>query len=65
VLLGLLLADIGSLLLHFGPCRPIIPLLIAVAQAILVIFFMHVRTSPQLIWLLVGAGFLWLGIHWF
>jgi cytochrome c oxidase subunit IV len=62
VLLGILLADIGSLLLHFGPCRPIIPLLIAVAQAILVIlFFMHVRSSPQLIWLLVGAGFLWLG----
>jgi cytochrome c oxidase subunit IV len=63
VLLGLLLADIGSLFLHFGPCQPIIRLLIAVAQAILVIlFFMHVRTSPQLISLLAGAGFLWLGI---
>ncbi|MFY9985885.1 MAG: cytochrome C oxidase subunit IV family protein [Chthoniobacterales bacterium] len=62
-LLGLLLAGLGSLFIHFGPWQPVIPLFIAVAQATLVIlFFMHVRRSSQLIWLLAGSGFLWLAI---
>jgi cytochrome c oxidase subunit IV len=62
-LLGLLFAGLGSLFFHFGPWQPVIPLLFAATQAILVIlFFMRVRTSARLIWLLAGAGFLWLAI---
>ncbi len=38
-------------------------LLLAAAQAVLVIlFFMHVRSGPELIWLFAGGGFLWSAI---
>lgn len=38
-------------------------LAIAVFKAVLVIlFFMHVKYSPRLTWLVVGASFVWLGI---
>jgi cytochrome c oxidase subunit IV len=62
-LLVLLFAGIGSLFLHSGPWQPVLPLLFAAGQAILVIlFFMRVRSSPPLIWLFAGGGFLWLAI---
>lgn len=38
-------------------------LAIAVFKAVLVIlFFMHVKYSPRLTWLVVGASFVWLAI---
>ena len=41
----------------------VIALTIAVAKALLVIlFFMHVRYSPRIIWVLVAGGFFWLAI---
>ena len=41
----------------------IIALAIAVTKATLVIlYFMHVRYSPRLTWVVVTAGFFWLGI---
>ena len=40
-----------------------IALTIATCKALLVIlFFMHVRYSPRLTWVFVGAGFFWLVI---
>jgi len=40
-----------------------IALTIATCKALLVIlFFMHVRYSPRLTWVFVGAGFFWLMI---
>jgi cytochrome c oxidase subunit 4 len=40
-----------------------IALAIATCKALLVIlFFMHVRYSPRLTWVFVGAGFFWLVI---
>ena len=40
-----------------------VALLIAIAKALLVIlFFMHVKYSPRLIWVFAGAAFVWLGI---
>ena len=62
-LLVLLATGLASLFFHLGPWQPAIPLVVAAVQAILVIlFFMHVRSSSQLIWLLAGGGFLWLAI---
>ena len=47
----------------FGRFNAVIALTIAVTKATLVIlFFMHVRYSPRLTWLVVSAGFFWLVI---
>lgn len=41
----------------------VIALTIAVAKATLVVlFFMHVRYSPRLTWIVIASGFLWLSI---
>jgi cytochrome c oxidase subunit 4 len=40
-----------------------IALTIAVTKAVLVVlFFMHVRHSPRLTWVVIASGFLWLAI---
>ena len=49
-------ADLGAL-------NTPVALTIAVLKALLVIlFFMHVKDSPRLTWLVVASGFVWLGI---
>jgi len=41
----------------------VVALTIAVAKATLVVlYFMHVRYSPRLVWLIVGAALFWMGI---
>jgi cytochrome c oxidase subunit 4 len=46
-----------------GAFSPAIALSIACLKATLVIlYFMHVRWSEKLVWILVGVGFLWLAI---
>ena len=41
----------------------IIALAIAVTKAVLVVlYFMHVRYSPRLTWVVIASGFLWLAI---
>ncbi|HEX8179069.1 MAG TPA: cytochrome C oxidase subunit IV family protein [Pyrinomonadaceae bacterium] len=41
----------------------VVALTIAVVKATLVIlFFMHVRYSPRLTWVVIASGFLWLAI---
>ena len=46
-----------------GPWNVIVALGIAVTKATLVVlYFMHVRYSDRLTWIVVGAGFLWLGV---
>jgi len=46
-----------------GPLNAIVALTIAVTKAMLVIlFFMHVRYSSRLTWVIVAGGFFWLGI---
>ncbi len=46
-----------------GPFNDIVALGIAVTKACLVIlYFMHVRYSSRMIYVTVGAGFLWLAI---
>jgi len=46
-----------------GPLNAIVALTIAVVKATLVIlYFMHVRYSPRLIWLVIGSALFWLAI---
>jgi cytochrome c oxidase subunit 4 len=49
--------------IDLGPLNDIVALAIAVTKAVLVIlFFMHVKYSTRLTWLVVLGGFFWLGI---
>jgi cytochrome c oxidase subunit 4 len=46
-----------------GPFNTIIALLIAVVKMVLVIlYFMHVRYSGRLTWIVILAGFFWLAL---
>ncbi len=46
-----------------GPLNAVVALTIAVVKATLVIlYFMHVRYSPRLIWLVIGSALFWLAI---
>ena len=47
----------------FGSLNVVIAMAIAVTKATLVVlFFMHVRYSSRLTWIVVISGFFWLGI---
>ncbi len=46
-----------------GPLNAIVAMTIAVVKATLVIlYFMHVRYSSRLIWLIIGSALFWLAI---
>ena len=46
-----------------GPLNAVIALTIAVIKATLVVlYFMHVRYSSRLIWLVIGSALFWLAI---
>jgi cytochrome c oxidase subunit 4 len=46
-----------------GPLNAVVALTIAVIKATLVVlYFMHVRYGPRLIWLIVGAALFWMAI---
>ena len=46
-----------------GPLNAVVALTIAVVKATLVVlYFMHVRYSSRLIWLILGAAFFWMAI---
>jgi cytochrome c oxidase subunit IV len=46
-----------------GPLNAVAALTIAVVKATLVVlYFMHVRYSPRLIWLIISAALFWLAI---
>ncbi|HEY2989487.1 MAG TPA: cytochrome C oxidase subunit IV family protein [Candidatus Binatia bacterium] len=52
---GVAFVDLG------GGLNNVAALAIAVVKAVLVIlYFMHVRTSDRFTWIVVGAGFFWL-----
>ena len=59
-LLGLTLLTVGVAFLDLGSLNTIIALTIAVVKALLVLlFFMHLRYSSSLIWIVWGAGIFW------
>lgn len=46
-----------------GPLNAVVALTIAVIKATLVVlYFMHVRYSSRLVWLIIGSGLFWLAI---
>ncbi len=48
---------------NLGPLNAVVALSIATFKAVLVIlYFMHARYSGKLTWVIIVAGFFWLGI---
>lgn len=53
------LADLFDL----GPLNTVVAITIAFVKAgLILLYFMHVRTSSRLLWVFAAAGFLWLTI---
>jgi cytochrome c oxidase subunit 4 len=49
--------------IHLGWLNPAVAVAIAGIKALIIIlYFMHVKYSPKLVWVFVCAGFFWLGI---
>jgi cytochrome c oxidase subunit IV len=62
-LLAFLALTIGAAYINLGPLNSVIAMSISVAKAALIIlFFMHMRYSKPVMWLVFAAGFFWLGI---
>ncbi len=62
LMLGTLITVLVAMV-DLGPLNVFVALLIAVTKATLVIlYFMHVRYSSRLTWVIVSAGFFWLAI---
>ena len=60
-LLVLTATTVAVAFVNLGPLNNVVALAIAMVKTLLVIlFFMHVRTSTRLIALTAGAGFFWL-----
>jgi cytochrome c oxidase subunit IV len=60
-LLALTLLTVGVAYLDLGPFNIVVALGIAICKAVLVmLFFMHLRYSTQLTWIIAGAGVIWL-----
>ena len=54
---------VGIAFLDLGSFNPVVALGVACIKATLVIlYFMHVRYGPRLVWVLAGSGFAWLAI---
>ena len=52
---------VGAAFIDMGALNNVVMLAIAITKALLVIlFFMHVRWSTRLTWLVVASGFFWL-----
>jgi cytochrome c oxidase subunit 4 len=61
LLMFLLLVTVGAAYIDLGALNIVVAMAIAVTKAALVIiFFMHVKYSPKLIWLFAGLGFAWI-----
>ena len=62
-LMALLVATAAADKVNLGVFNTVIAIGIAFIKAILILlYFMHVRTSSKLTWVFAGAGFLWLVI---
>jgi cytochrome c oxidase subunit 4 len=62
MLLALTATTVAVAYVDLGALNNVVALGIAVTKASLVIlYFMHVRYSPRLTWIVLGSGFFWLG----
>jgi cytochrome c oxidase subunit 4 len=56
-------ATVGIAFVDLGPLNAVAALAIAVTKAtVVVLFFMHVKYSPRLTWLVVAGAVFWLAI---
>jgi cytochrome c oxidase subunit 4 len=63
VLMALTALTVGAAMIDLGRLNIVVAMTIAVIKATLVLlYFMHLRYSPRLTWLVVGVAFAWLGI---
>jgi cytochrome c oxidase subunit 4 len=64
IFLALMVGTVVTVLVakfDLGPLNNVVMLSVACAKALLVIlFFMHVRWSSRLTWIVAGSGFFWL-----
>ena len=62
-LLVLTVATVTVSYVDLGPASVVVALAIAFTKAVLVVlFFMHLRESSGLTWVVAGGGFFWLAI---
>ena len=62
-LVVLTLATVAVSYVDLGPASVVVALSIAFTKAVLVVlFFMHLRESSGLVWVVAGGGFFWLAI---
>ena len=60
-LLVLLALTVGAAYVPLGEFNTITAVSIAVIKAVIIgLYFMHLRYSPRLTWVVAGAGFFWL-----
>jgi cytochrome c oxidase subunit 4 len=63
VLLGLLVATVVAAEVKLGAIGFLVAILIASVKALLILlYFMHVRYSRPLTWIVAGAAFFWMAI---
>jgi cytochrome c oxidase subunit 4 len=66
VFVALVALTVGTVAVSYvdlGALSTVVALTIAAAKALLVlVFFMHLRESPSLVWVVAAGGFFWLGI---
>ena len=63
VLMVLLVVTAGADFVNLGPFNTVIAIGVGCAKAALIImYFMHVRVSSRLTWLVAASGFVWLAI---
>lgn len=62
-LMGLLVATVGIAYIDLGDFNLVAAMTIAAVKAMLIVlYFMHVRYSPRLVWLYSGAALVWLAL---
>lgn len=60
-LMVLLALTVWGSFINVGTWRATVAVVVAIAKALIVmIFFMHLKSSNRLTWAVAGAGFLWL-----
>lgn len=62
-LVALLVITVATSYVHFGWLNPVLALAIAATKAALIaVFFMHLRSSSKLTWVVTAASVVWLSI---
>jgi cytochrome c oxidase subunit 4 len=62
-LMVLLALTVWGSFINVGAWRATVAVVVAIAKALIVmIFFMHLKSSNRLTWAVAGAGFFWLSI---